>query len=459
MHGLGAVMETDPSVIVHLIHGTWPFGPFRRRPAPGAADAWFVDGSEARAGIARHISAKVEWVTFEWSGKNSFAARDRAATAFAEHLRATHQQHPGKRQVIVAHSHGGTVSMSALAKLHQLSEGKAEVSATICLATPFAYVSLNTEKQSNMTRLGFLSFCFGALWICMIGLGRSSPHYVSIGLALCLVLFAIFLLIYILESPPLPYLAPPSGHVKGKIFVFRSPRDEAALVIGIAQALHATAARLSYFYQYVSRFSSIAAFTINALLILSVAVAGNILIYFFVGANLFDERLGLQFWESFLAGGSLWACLSWFPLVATHLVLALSTGFTDVRSWFLATVEVDAVPLDLPVSFQAFRWDAPSMNDRTADESGYFDDDDDNDDDGEERRTADDGGLGASPENAHGAAIALTAVADADQGLRHAIYNLPAVQAEIGRLIDIVASGRSPKLMTKSPLDMIDFVK
>ena len=116
------------TLIVHLIHGTWPEGiwvslkrwawaslPYT--PEKGSA-FWF----QSEHGFCRQLADQLtaagfaaELRPFVWSGANSFAARAQAADEFVPHLAAG--IHDGVRQLIVAHSHGGTVAMLAMRQI------------------------------------------------------------------------------------------------------------------------------------------------------------------------------------------------------------------------------------------------------------------------------------------------------------------------------------------------------
>jgi hypothetical protein len=130
-------------VLVHLVHGTWPFGLFGRFFIN--TKAWFEDGSLFRNNVARFADCSIEFREFRWSGKNSFSARWRASSQFSEYLERTCLENPTARHVIVAHSHGGTVAARTIGlKKHQSDP---PIKAIICLSTPFAYLSLADTRD------------------------------------------------------------------------------------------------------------------------------------------------------------------------------------------------------------------------------------------------------------------------------------------------------------------------
>jgi hypothetical protein len=114
-----------PTVIVHTVHGTWPFGLWRaiiRRQlekTPCRTDYWFLDGSDFQFHVTGLVERRVKWVTFRWSGRNSFAARHLAATQLSNHLSTWFRRCPDAEHVIIAHSHGGSVSIAAARQLEE----------------------------------------------------------------------------------------------------------------------------------------------------------------------------------------------------------------------------------------------------------------------------------------------------------------------------------------------------
>ena len=150
----------SPLVVVHLVHGTWPYGwragGFRRRLLHGLSSNrcrqrllrerfWFQPGSAFRKEVAALTGAGLKFVPFRWSGDNSFRARDAAATRFLQHLRIWHARWPSARHLIVAHSHGGTVAVRAIGD-PTLTE-RVPVDGLLTMATPF--VSLHGSLQSE----------------------------------------------------------------------------------------------------------------------------------------------------------------------------------------------------------------------------------------------------------------------------------------------------------------------
>jgi hypothetical protein len=125
---------TGGKLIVHLVHGTWPYGPGRQEPEEGEPPAWFEDGSPFREEVQAHADRSLEYRAFRWSGENSFTARHQAAVALRTRLKEALAE--GGRHAIVAHSHGGTVAFHAVDGLDIPSPGRLDK--LITLGTPFA---------------------------------------------------------------------------------------------------------------------------------------------------------------------------------------------------------------------------------------------------------------------------------------------------------------------------------
>jgi len=128
-------------VLVTLVHGTWGGSKL-----PFSGPLWFEDGSKfvgalqsvlEANGIVAPISA------FRWSGANSLAERADASDLLARYLNHQKLQHPDALQVVVGHSHGGTLCMLTL---KNLSEDVKPI--FITLATPYMEI-INTDATPS----------------------------------------------------------------------------------------------------------------------------------------------------------------------------------------------------------------------------------------------------------------------------------------------------------------------
>jgi pimeloyl-ACP methyl ester carboxylesterase len=127
-------MPPEPSIVITLVHGT------NARQAP-----WTQSGSPFRANIETGLPGEIQFQIFNWSGRNSFRARDRASQELAKELDATAGRNPEAQLVVIGHSHGGNVALKALNRMNDESR----VSGVACLSTPFL-----TIRDRNLGKKG-----------------------------------------------------------------------------------------------------------------------------------------------------------------------------------------------------------------------------------------------------------------------------------------------------------------
>jgi hypothetical protein len=154
-------LAREAPVVVHLVHGTWPFGPFRSRSRD--KKAWFEEGSEVRNAIEHHVGSHVDFRIFIWSGRNSLSERIKASSALIAHMDLALQENLESRHVIVAHSHGGTIAASCLSRV-QIPE-RPRVKALLCLATPFVYLSTLSRAERNVVSGAIASLLIAAAFL------------------------------------------------------------------------------------------------------------------------------------------------------------------------------------------------------------------------------------------------------------------------------------------------------
>lgn len=105
-----------------LVHGTF------------ATNAlWTQNGSILRSTLTNELGDDVTFQAFLWSGDNSFAARADAAEELRALLDREIKSKPNDKHVVIAHSHGGNVALSAI----EAGTTGRQIDAVICLATPF----------------------------------------------------------------------------------------------------------------------------------------------------------------------------------------------------------------------------------------------------------------------------------------------------------------------------------
>lgn len=150
-------IDRAPHTIVTLVHGTFA------RDAP-----WTHPDSKLSVALRTALDGGTLIESFDWSGRNSHAARAVAARDLVERLRDRIAAHPDAVHHIVAHSHGGNVAMHALRR----PDLQSRVSSVVCLGTPFIHAEPRALEATLQTvRLGALC-----------GLGFSAAAFVLVGL-------------------------------------------------------------------------------------------------------------------------------------------------------------------------------------------------------------------------------------------------------------------------------------
>lgn len=112
--------------VLVTVHGTW---------ATGAA--WAKADSELARAVVEWFAergANASVVPFQWSGRNSVAARRTAGASLAEHLGRIQRDNPSVSLYVIAHSHGGSVFAYATKFKPEIVD---KIDGFIALATPW----------------------------------------------------------------------------------------------------------------------------------------------------------------------------------------------------------------------------------------------------------------------------------------------------------------------------------
>jgi hypothetical protein len=140
--------EDCSSLHIVLVHGTWGRGffPSLTTHLLQHGHRWFEPESVFCRSLVQSLNDNKMILSIEpflWSGSNSLAARDLAASKLATMLNLK----PDQKHVIIAHSHGGNVAFQAL------SETQLKEAILVTLATPFIQISRRREiKYVEMLR-------------------------------------------------------------------------------------------------------------------------------------------------------------------------------------------------------------------------------------------------------------------------------------------------------------------
>lgn len=171
---------TLPSIVVMIVHGTFPRGfvkQLRRKlqaafarllrkscpeselwPVPAVdenARWWFESNSEFEKdliNLTERPHHNIKFMRFLWSGENSFAERADAADKLRKQLLASIAAAPGVPHVIVAHSHGGTIAVAALDKRRR--DETPRVQGLLTLGTPFLRLAWRWRRDANAAEAG-----------------------------------------------------------------------------------------------------------------------------------------------------------------------------------------------------------------------------------------------------------------------------------------------------------------
>ena len=246
--------------VVHLIHGTWPYGllahylPRLRRPAA----TWFYESSSFCTALKAALPPDVTVRTFHWSGDNSYLERHLAADRLARELYDFYLKDDETRHVLIAHSHGGNVAM--LAARHPLMPPLAGIAT---LASPFLHVERRTQTPQHdrllrhvqlaamlltmailvlglfgqFNQLNVLSFA-NSSWRATWAYAWDHPLFLSVVMVLLWVLGGVIVQARRLRriAGELPVMVLPR---RTSWLIVRAPGDEAGLVLAGARLAHA----------------------------------------------------------------------------------------------------------------------------------------------------------------------------------------------------------------------------
>jgi pimeloyl-ACP methyl ester carboxylesterase len=222
-------------VIITVIHGTW-----------ASKAAWTRENSVFCNLIRASLFLPNLYInSFQWSGRNSVSARYKASLALSEELEDNWHRWPDARQLLIAHSHGGTVALSAL-RNGGLSE---RVLGLACLSTPF--LSARTRPATLVSTFGIRVTPLVAVWV-IFTLAFKFPglkHLVDqhetlkplVGFCIIGVMGGIWKFTpkvikaftdKVIERMQIAELKPE------QLFILRAPGDEASAALGAAQILN-----------------------------------------------------------------------------------------------------------------------------------------------------------------------------------------------------------------------------
>lgn len=118
----GPIDATSVRYVVTLVHGTFATG------AP-----WMNEDSTLSKALRHQLGEGLKILPFNWTGKNSPAARQQASADLAAQLAVQVKDYKNAAHYVVSHSHGGALALSAVVKLGVLEK----IAGVVCMATPF----------------------------------------------------------------------------------------------------------------------------------------------------------------------------------------------------------------------------------------------------------------------------------------------------------------------------------
>lgn len=215
--------EPIPRYVITLVHGTF-----------AASASWVKEDSKLCQSIKHALDASIRFERFIWSGHNSHAARLTAGEALGRQLVQHREAYPQSRHFVIAHSHGGMVTLYAL-KNPNLQNA---ISGIIFLGTPFIKTSaFDLYPLFSLFSLGLGCLAFVASMLTAIVVMGMLGLSTSIGAFLGLLLMAAsFYLIDAVRTSSLKQLVAIQGRalqrlaipqISTPILVASSGRDEA----------------------------------------------------------------------------------------------------------------------------------------------------------------------------------------------------------------------------------------
>jgi hypothetical protein len=250
-----AGVANSAKLVVHSVHGTWPYGLWRQmfrkasRATTNKEPPWFENHSAFQAEVAALTGQHLEWVPYTWSGRNSFEARHLAAKGLSKHLTAWFEKEPEAEHVVIAHSHGGSVSVEAAFILD--GQGQNRLSKIITLATPFAEIK-PSQRDIRELAARYIALRFG--WVplilitCLVFLFKFVDPDVPTPVLTVFIDYAVLMIAIVTPAFfvvwKMGLFKVRSAHVHDgfrstsqawSLYAVRGPRDEASLAINSSQ--------------------------------------------------------------------------------------------------------------------------------------------------------------------------------------------------------------------------------
>lgn len=356
-------------LVVHLVHGTWPYGLLRlKRPSKAAhGTLWFDVVSDFAYRIKADLGSEVVLESFLWSGSQSVVARAAASEEFLDYLQERIEKYGDAEHLVVAHSHGGTVAANAFMNAGlciqspRLLDDKvvkncgktiSKIKALVCIATPFSYVS-PTLQHTRMVLVALSSLIAATISAAMllsftsIAIDASAPLLALAYGSVIIPLIWIFTRSWMQgtdgdggSTTILPARVPiPDGI---SVLLIRATNDEAALVIGLAQSLSWILKGL--YKPFIEERGSLS----GALLSLLFLGLGMWLVPSIFGMD--DASVAQRFVISFAIIPGLFGGV----FIAGCGMLGIALGALNPRVWLAGEPVMDVTPPGVPCQFKSY---------------------------------------------------------------------------------------------------------
>lgn len=323
---------------LHLVHGTWAKG------LHGTTRAWSEPGDSAYESLQTKLPASSQLESFIWSGRNSMAARTKAAKDLQKHLRQSLREHPKDCHIVMAHSHGGTVANQAVS----CSDLDGSIRGLICLASPFTYLVSPSLGRLQTGILALTSVLYAIYWTALLAWIPWSPEFLGItafsGVVAVKSLIAFCLVAIIAKTQFEANTATlrQGGPKRTSVFLLRGSRDEASLLLTAAQIFDAICAAFS-------RLNDMTQPTIRR----PVTWVGYAMVYAI--CSVLGTYAAIRWAPVFMphVEGDAVTIMGFFvygPAVAGlvylfgYAVIAVGAGHLNILQWLSSVVEVEAAP-------------------------------------------------------------------------------------------------------------------
>ena len=229
--------------VLTLVHGTWGRGVF----CPSGDAPWTSGSSELRTSLRDRLGSELVFRRFRWSGVNSHTARFQAAHRLRNYLRKGVKRWPKATHLVIAHSHGGNVVLSAI----EASDLEEHIAGIACLGTPFISARPR-DLGPNPLRIfsaALLVLVMSFLWLTDNVVLASWPNLARLGFVAVVgsLLMSVLLILVIAarkHSNKLCQELTPRLPKTDRLLIIRSPADEASGALAVFQFISQITVRL-----------------------------------------------------------------------------------------------------------------------------------------------------------------------------------------------------------------------